>query len=289
MNIAFVFPGQGSQFVGMGKGFAENLLEQANEILGFDLQKLCFEGPEDELKKTEIAQPAILAVSVAAYNLLVNKGIKADVVAGHSLGQYSALVAAGAIDFKDAVKVVHLRGKFMQEAVPLGEGAMSAVLGGQRDEIIKICKAIGGVQPANFNSPDQVVISGKRLSVEEVGKKIKEAGAKKIIPLQVSAPFHSELMKPAELKLKEELKKIKIKKTEIPVIDNTTAGYLNSPEEIFDKLVEQVTGSVLWEDSIRKMIGDGVKLFIEVGPGKVLSGLIKKIDPSVEVKTYAEA
>ena len=285
MKTAFVFPGQGSQFVGMGKGFAEVLLDEANQVLGFDLKKLCFEGPEEELKKTEITQPAILTVSVAAFGLLK---IKPDVVAGHSLGEYSALVAAGAISFRDAVKIVNLRGKFMQEAVPLGQGAMAAVLGADRTKLVEICKAVGNVQPANMNSPDQIVISGKKEAVEEAGKQLKEAGAKRVIPLQVSAPFHSQLMEPAAQKLRDELAKIEIKDARIPVVANVTADYVTSGKEISELLIRQVTGSVLWEDSVRKMIKDGIGSFVEVGPGKVLSGLIKKIDPSVEVRTYDE-
>ena len=269
----------------MGKGYAEKFLDDASQILGFDLLKLCFEGPEEELKKTEITQPAILTVSVAAYELLK---LKPDVVAGHSLGEYSALVAVGAISFKDAVKIVHLRGKFMQEAVPLGQGAMAAILGSSRDKIEEICRQVGGVQPANINSPDQIVISGKKESVEEAGKRLKEAGAKRIIPLQVSAPFHSQLMEPAARALAVELSKIKINDAKIPVVANVTADYVTDGKKIMDLLIKQVTGSVLWEDSIKKMVQDGVTSFVEVGPGKVLSGLIKKIAPSAEVRTYDE-
>lgn len=286
MRTAFVFPGQGSQFVGMGKGLAEGLLDEANAILGFDIKKICFEGPEEELKKTEITQPAILTVSVAAYGHLKKKP---DAVAGHSLGEYSALVAAGSLAFKDAVKIVYLRGKFMQEAVPLGQGAMSAVLGVSRDKMVEICRQVGNVQPANFNSPDQVVISGAAEAVKLAGQKLKEAGAKKVIPLMVSAPFHSQMMEPAAKKLAVELDQIEIKDADIPVMDNVTAEYVTKGSAIRDLLIRQVTGSVLWEDSIRKMIEAGIEEFIEVGPGKVLSGLIKKIDPKVGVKTYDEA
>jgi len=285
LKTAFVFPGQGSQFVGMGRDFAEELLGEANRILGFDLKKFCFEGPEEELKKTEITQPAILAVSVAAYGLL---DIRPDVVAGHSLGEYSALVAAGSISFPDAVRIVRLRGKFMQEAVPQGQGAMAAIIGATRDKIWEICRQVGSVQPANMNSPDQIVISGKKESVDEAGKRLKDAGAKRIIPLSVSAPFHSQLMEPAARALAVELSKIKISNAQVPVVANVTADYVTESKQILDLLIKQVTGPVLWEDSVKKMISDGVKTFIEVGPGKVLSGLIKKIDPSVEVKTYDE-
>ncbi|HTY12682.1 MAG TPA: ACP S-malonyltransferase [Candidatus Omnitrophota bacterium] len=285
MKTAFVFPGQGSQFVGMGKGFAESHLDEANRILGFDLKKLCFEGPEEELKRTEITQPAILTVSVAALQLLKEKP---DAVAGHSLGEYSALVAAGSISFADAVKIVHLRGKFMQAAVPAGEGAMAAVLMPPKDKIREICEQVGDVQPANLNSPDQIVISGKKEAVEEAGKRLKEAGAKRIIPLAVSAPFHSRLMEPAAKKLEAELAKITISDAKVPVVANVTADYVASAEKIRELLIRQVTGSVLWEYSVRKMIADGVGRFVEVGPGKVLCGLIKKIDPAVEARTYDE-
>jgi [acyl-carrier-protein] S-malonyltransferase len=269
----------------MGKGLAEGLLDEANAVLGFDLKRLCFEGPEEELKKTEITQPAILTVSVAAYEHLK---MRPDAVAGHSLGEYSALVAAGSLAFKDAVKVVYLRGKFMQEAVPIGAGAMSAVLGISRDKIVEICRQVGNVQPANFNSPDQVVISGGAEAVRLAGQKLKEAGAKRVILLSVSAPFHSQLMEPAARKLAAELEKIEIKDASIPVMDNVTADYVTAGSQIRDLLIRQVTASVLWEDSVRKMIADGITNFIEVGPGRVLTGLIKKIDPGVGVKTYDE-
>lgn len=289
MKQAFVFPGQGSQTVGMGKDLAEKYLDQANEILGFDLKKLCFEGPEDELKKTEITQPAILTASVAAYELLKSKNAAIpSVVAGHSLGEYSALVAASAIDFQDAVRIVHLRGKFMQEAVPLGEGAMAAVIGLDNNTVKEICQETGNAWPANFNSPGQVVISGKKENVKSAGEKLKTAGAKMVIPLAVSAPFHCPLMQPAADKLKVELEKIVIKDAKIPVLANVTADYVSKGQEIRDLLIKQVTGPVLWEDSVKKMINDTTKSFVEVGPGKVLAGLIKKIDKSVEVKSYLE-
>ena len=285
MKTAFVFPGQGSQFVGMGKGLAEGLLDEASAVLGFDIKKLCFEGPEEELKRTEITQPAILTVSVAAFEHLK---MRPSAVAGHSLGEYSALVAAGSLAFKDAVKIVYQRGKFMQEAVPEGKGAMSAILGASRDKIVEICRQVGNVQPANFNSPDQVVISGEAEAVKLAGQKLKEAGAKRIIPLMVSAPFHSQLMEPAAKRLAVELSKIEIRDAVIPVMDNVTADFVTEGGKIRDLLIRQVTGSVLWEDSVRKMINDGIGEFIEVGPGRVLSGLIKKIDPNVGVKTYDE-
>lgn len=278
MKTAFVFPGQGSQSVGMGKDLAEELLDQANQILGFDLKKLCFEGPEDELKRTEITQPAILTVSVATYQSLIsNLHSPISIMAGHSLGEYSALVAAGAIKFEDAVKIVHLRGKYMQEAVPVGEGAMSAILGANNEIVQTICESIGNVWPANFNSPGQVVISGSKAGVEAAGLKIKEAGAKKIIPLAVSAPFHCPLMQPAADKLKVELAKIEIKDAKIPIVANVTADYVTSGAKIRELLYRQVTSPVRWEESVRKMLADGVENFTEVGPGQVLTGLIKKI------------
>lgn len=292
MKTAFVFPGQGSQFVGMGKDLAEKYLDQANEILGFDLKKLCFEGPEEELKKTEITQPAILTVSIAAFEYLKSKNTPLPAaVAGHSLGEYSALVAASSLSFQDAVKIVYLRGKFMQEAVPLGEGSMAAILGLTKEKVEECCQKVssfGVVSAANLNSPGQIVISGKKQAVEEAAGPCKEAGAKRVIPLQVSAPFHCSLMQPAADKLKLELDKIEIKDANIPVVANVSADFVTKGSDIKKLLVEQVTKSVLWEDSIRKMIGDGITSFVEVGPGMVLSGLIKKIDREVEVKTYLE-
>ena len=291
MKTAFVFPGQGSQSVGMGKDLAEKYLDQANEILGFDLKKLCFFGPEEELKKTAIQQPAIFAVSVAAFERLKTKDQRPKTVAGHSLGEYSALYAAGVISFEDGVKLVYLRGKFMQEAVPLGEGAMAAVLSLERQKIEECCQqasAKGIVSPANFNSPGQVVISGKKEAVEEAGNLCKAAGAKRVIPLPVSAPFHCSLMQPAADKLKAELDKVEIKDAQIPVVANVTANYVTKADEIRSLLIKQVTNPVLWEDSVKKMIGDGITSFVEVGPGKVLAGLIKKIDRSTQVKSYLE-
>lgn len=288
METAFVFPGQGSQFVGMGKDWAESYLDRANIILGFDLKKIVLEGPEEELKRTEITQPAIFTISVAAFHRITHYALPVTYYAGHSLGEYSALYAAGAISFEDGVKTVHLRGKFMQEAVPVGAGAMAALLGGDREKITNICKEVGQVWPANFNSPGQVVISGKKEAVAAAGEKLKAAGVKKIIPLQISAPFHCPLMQPAADKLAKVLDNIQIKDASIPVVANVTALPVISGSEIRNLLVRQVTSSVLWEDSVRKMAADGVTNFIEVGPGKVLTGLIKKIYPGVEVKTYDE-
>ncbi|MFA6170037.1 MAG: ACP S-malonyltransferase [Candidatus Margulisiibacteriota bacterium] len=288
MKLAFVFPGQGSQAIGMGKGFAEGLLDRANQALGFDLKKRCLEGPEDELKKTAIQQPAIFAVSVAAFELLRAKGLKPDFVAGHSLGEYSALYAAGALSFEDGVKTVNQRGLFMQEAVPMGVGAMAALLGGERAKIVEICAEIGEVWPANFNSPGQIVISGKKEKVEAAGEKLKAAGVKKVIPLAVSAPFHCPLMKPAADRLKPLIDALPINDPQVPVFANVTARPTISATEIKGLLYRQVCSSVLWEDSIKNMIETGVTKFVEVGPGKVLAGLIKKISANVEVISYEE-
>ncbi|MBU0573072.1 MAG: ACP S-malonyltransferase [Candidatus Margulisiibacteriota bacterium] len=289
-KTAFVFPGQGSQTIGMGKGYADGLLEKASEVLGFDLLKLCMEGPEEELKRTEITQPAILTVSVAAYRQLTvgSRQLTVDVMAGHSLGEYSALVAAGSISFEDAVKTVHLRGKYMQEAVPVGKGAMAAVIGGDREKIIEILSDEAGVEAANFNSPGQIVISGIKEAVDNIAEPLKAAGAKKIIPLPVSAPFHCFLMKPAQEKLALELGRIKIDNAKIPVVANVNAEIETDAGAIKQNLIDQVSGSVKWEDSILKMISLGVTSFVEVGPGKVLCGLIKKINKDVEVKSWEE-
>ena len=289
MKTAFVFPGQGSQAVGMGKGLAEKYLDQANQILGLDLKHICFEGPEEELKKTEITQPAILTVSVAAFEWLRSKNVPLPAaVAGHSLGEYSALVAAGALPFQAAVRIVHLRGKFMQEAVPLGEGAMSAVIGAENARVEEICREVGSVWPANFNSPGQVVISGKKASAGAAGEKLKAAGAKRVVPLAVSAPFHCPLMQPAADKLKAELDKIEVKDASVPLVANVTANYVSQGSEIRKLLIEQMTRPVRWADSVKTLMADGVTTMVEVGPGNVLSGLIKRINRAAETKTYQE-
>jgi [acyl-carrier-protein] S-malonyltransferase len=273
----------------MGKDLAEKSLDRANAVLGFDLKKIVLAGPEEELKKTAIQQPAIFTVSAAMYDLLVTRyPLPVTCVAGHSLGEYSALYAAGVISFEDGVRTVNLRGQYMQEAVPAGQGAMAALLGGDRATIANICKEVGNVWPANFNSPGQVVISGTKAGVEAATEKLKAAGVKKIIPLAVSAPFHCPLMQPAADKLAAQLDKITFNDAKVPVYTNVTAKPVVSGAEIKQLLIKQVTGSVLWEDSVNQMVSDGVTAFVEVGPGKVLTGLIKKINAGVEVKSYDE-
>lgn len=294
-KIAFVFPGQGSQYVGMGKAAVEQFNQAqeiytiADETLGFSLSHLCFEGPEEELKLTYNTQPAILTTSIALYEAMKAELPKPAYVAGHSLGEYSALVAAGAISFADAVLTVRKRGQFMDEAVPAGQGAMAAVMGADRELIGAVCEKISltghSVQMANINCPGQIVISGTKEGVEEATVKLKEAGVRRIIPLVVSGPFHSDLMKPAASKLARVLENIEISTAKTAIVTNADARPVLLGADIEHALVEQVFSPVLWEDSIAWMIEQGVDTFIEIGPGQVLSGLIKKI--SKEVKIYS--
>ena len=258
MKTAFVFPGQGSQKVGMLKDLYEaypivrERFAQADEALGYSISQLCFEGPDTELVKTANTQPAILTASVACYEILKEKGFTPDIVGGHSLGEYSALVAAGVLDFKDAVYVVHKRGEYMQEAVPLGEGAMAAILALPREEVVRICgevnDTVGSVQAVNFNCPGQIVIAGATKAVEVAAEKMKEAGAKRAVMLPVSAPFHSRLMEPAAKRLQEELDKIEVKDAQIPVVANITGEILKDGATIKAALVKQAAAPVLWED-----------------------------------------
>ena len=291
MKTAFLFPGQGSQKVGMVQDLFENydsvkaLIKEADETLGFPISKMMFEGPDTELMKTEFTQPAILTASVAVWQVLKEHGLTPDIAAGHSLGEYSALVAAGAISFADAVHTVHLRGRFMQEAVPLGEGGMAAIIGSNPETIVKVCGEVSTedlpVQAVNFNCPGQVVIAGATAAVEKACEALKEAGARRAIMLKVSAPFHSTLMEPAALRLKEVLDKIDIHDTAIPVVANVNAKEETKADEIRKNLVDQAAHPVHWEESIRNMVAGGVDMTVEAGPGTVLTGFLKKIARSV--------
>lgn len=287
--IALMFPGQGSQAVGMGKELADKYplarrtFEEADEALGYKLSKICFEGPEDQLRLTEITQPAILTASVAALRVLETRMPRPSYVAGHSLGEYSAHVAAGTIKFADAVRTVRHRGKYMQEAVPVGVGAMAAILGMDLDNVTAVCRdaAQGEVcNPANINSPEQVVISGNTAAVERAAKLAEERGAKRAKLLPVSAPFHCSLMKPAQDRLKVDFDKLTLQNPVYPVACNVDAQLITDELRARDTLVRQVTGSVKWDQSMRLLIEKGVQTFIEVGPGKVLCGLMRQIDRS---------
>jgi len=289
MAIAFLFPGQGSQAAGMGKELAamyppaRQTFDEADAALGFKLSQLCFEGPDDKLKLTEITQPAILTMSVAAFRVLQSKGIKPACVAGHSLGEYSAHVAAGTLDFADAVRTVRNRGNYMQEAVPVCEGAMAAVLGMSIADVQKVCdeSAQGQVcSPANINSPDQIVISGNKAAVERAAGLAKQRGAKRAIMLPVSAPFHCALMQPAQDRLAADLRALSFHPMQVPVVKNFDASPTTDPEDAREALIRQVTGAVQWERSMRALIAKGVDTFVEVGPGKVLCGLMRQIDRS---------
>jgi [acyl-carrier-protein] S-malonyltransferase len=293
-KVAFVFPGQGSQFVGMGKEALENsakaaeIIALADQSLGFPLSRLILEGPEAELKLTANTQPAILTISIAVLEWLKEQvDFHPDYVAGHSLGEYSALVAAGSLRFSDAVCTVRARGTYMEEAVPAGVGAMAAVLGMQREVLNEVCEQVTKdgfpVQLANLNSPGQIVISGTAEGVAQAGGLAKENGAKRVIPLNVSGPFHSSLMEPAAEKLAQTLAEISIKDAAIPVVANASAKPVTDSKAIFQSLVNQVASPVLWEDSVQYMTEQGVDTWVEVGPGNVLAGLIKKINRSAKV------
>lgn len=296
--IAYVFPGQGSQFSGMGKDLSDNfavarqVFEEANDALGFDLANLCHAGSEADLKLTANTQPAILAASIAALRVLEKEvEITPAFSAGHSLGEYSALVAAGVLDFAAAVKIVRLRGTFMQEAVPVGIGAMAAVMGMNAAVLDKICREAGGdevVSPANYNGPDQIVIAGHAAAVERAVALAREQGAKRALLLPVSAPFHSALMAPAAERLAEALEPLDVGMFRYPVVSNVEAVPCRDPERVKALLVEQVCAPVRWDESIQEMKRSQVDQFVEIGPGKVLSGLIKRIDRSATVANVGD-
>lgn len=288
-KLAFLFPGQNSQYAGMGRDLAEKYpvarqtFEEADDALGFPISKLCFDGPDDQLKLTEFQQPAICTVSVAALRVLAEKGVAPAFVAGHSLGEYAANVAAGSLRFADAVRTVRQRGKFMQEAVPHGQGAMAAVLGLSSEETARACDDAAAetqniVSAANFNSPEQTVISGEAPAVERAALLAKERGAKRVVMLQVSAPFHCALMQPAQDRLAELLRGTEFAAPRSPVAVNVDARLVTDAAQLRDALIRQVTGAVRWLESMRLLIAQGTTAFVEVGPGKVLGGLMRQID-----------
>jgi [acyl-carrier-protein] S-malonyltransferase len=290
--IAFVFPGQGAQKVGMGKALAEafpvcrQTFDEADAALGESLSTLCFEGPEDKLMLTENTQPAILAMSTAVARLAVSKGIRPTFAAGHSLGEYSAHVAAGTLSFADALRTVRRRGRYMQEAVPVGVGAMAAILGLDADGVARACaEAAQGevVTPANLNAPGQIVIAGHKAAVERAGERAKALGARRAIPLAVSAPFHCPLMKPAEDRLAPELRALAAHDPACPVVANVDALPKTTAADSIEALVKQVSSPVRWEDVVRRLVADGATTFVELGPGTVLAGLIRKIERTATV------
>jgi [acyl-carrier-protein] S-malonyltransferase len=295
--IAFLFPGQGSQAIGMSKELAEQYpiarvtFEEADEALGYKLSQACFDGPEDQLRLTEITQPAILTASVAAWRVVDQNGLRPRFVAGHSLGEYSAHVAAGTLSFVDAVRTVRHRGKYMQEAVPIGVGAMAAILGMEFERVAAVCRdaAQGEVcEPANINSPEQIVISGHTAAVERATRLADDRGAKRAKVLPVSAPFHCSLMKPAQDRLAIDLSSMAFSKPTAGVVCNVDAALLEDADRSRDTLIRQVTGSVKWEQSMRLLMEQGVDTFVEIGPGKVLCGLMRQIDRSQKCLNVAD-
>ena len=291
--IAYVFPGQGAQKVGMGKSLADDFalcretFAEADDAIGESLSRLCFEGPEDQLLLTENTQPAILAMSIAVYRLARSRGLEPAFAAGHSLGEYSAHVAAGTLSFADALRTVRRRGQYMQEAVPVGTGAMSAILGLDAPDVESACAqarddgADDVVTPANYNAPGQIVIAGHAAAVARAGEAAKAKGAKRVIPLAVSAPFHCPLMKPAEQRLAPELRAVTAQDPAFAIVANVDAEPKRNAASAIEALVRQVSAPVRWEDVVKRLIAEGVRTFVELGPGTVLAGLIRKIDGSV--------
>ncbi len=289
-KVAFVFPGQASQYPGMGKELADKypaaraVFDEADKALGFSISKICFEGTEDELKLTANTQPAILTCSVAIYRVLAEKGLTPDFVAGHSLGEYSALVAAGALNFSDAVQLVRNRGTYMQEAVPPGIGAMAAIMGLSPAVVADACKRAAENEicsAANLNSPEQTVISGHAAAVKRAVEIASQLGAKRAVILPVSAPFHSALMQPAQERLAKDLNATNFSNLSVPLVTNVDADTINTGDEAREALIRQVTMPVRWEASIRLLVDEGVNTFVEVGPGRVLTGLLRQIERSV--------
>lgn len=292
MKIAFIFPGQGSQYPGMAKEFVENFAESkevfdiASSVLGFDLLQLCLNGPVEKLNLTENTQPAILAASMAILRPLERRGLTAAVSAGHSLGEYTAITAAGGFDLKDAIALVQKRGRYMQEAVPEGSGLMAAILGMERADVEKTCLEAsknGIVGPANYNSPGQIVIAGEKKAVEKAMELAKAAGAKRVLPLAVSVPSHCRMMQKAGERLAEDLGKVNIGPLRMPIVNNADARFLRTASELRQSLVKQISSPLYWEDSIKNMAAEGCDTFIEIGPGKVLSGLVKRIGKDAKV------